>query len=65
MTSEVFDKPRDLTVQEACAILNITSPTLYKLIGRGQIGSYKIGRARRINGESLQRFRNGGKRGAA
>jgi excisionase family DNA binding protein len=50
---------RDLSINEACSILNVTNPTVYKLIARGQLDSYKVGRSRRITRESLQRLRQG------
>ena len=64
MASQVFDPSRDYTVTETCTILNCTNPTVYALMGRGDLDGYKVGRARRITGESIQRLRSGGKRGA-
>lgn len=56
---------RDRSVNETCAILGVTSPVIYKLIAKGELDSYKVGRSRRITGESIQRLRTSGKRGAA
>ena len=48
--------PLLLTVDEACESLHISRPTLYGLITDGSIRSIKIGRARRIPLEALERF---------
>lgn len=55
---------RDLSINEVCAILNVSPPTIYKLMNRGELESYLVGRARRITRESIERVRKGG-RGAA
>ena len=49
----------DYTPREACAILRITSPTLYKLMDAGKLKSYKMGRARRITRASMNKLRSG------
>lgn len=49
----------DLSVTETCAVLSVTAPTIYKLLARGELKGYTIGRARRITGESIQRLREG------
>jgi len=49
----------DLSVVETCALLGITAPTVYKLMGRGELDSYKVGARRRITAESLQKLRRG------
>lgn len=49
----------DLTVQETCAILRCTAPTVYRLLERGELKSYTVGRARRITQESLEKLRRG------
>jgi len=60
-----YNDLRDRSVNETCSLLGVTAPSIYKLIALGELDSYKIGRARRITGESIQRLRSGGKRGAA
>lgn len=50
---------RDLTIAETSAALNVTNPTIYKMIARGDLDSYTVGRARRITQESIQRLRSG------
>ena len=51
--------PRDSSVTEACTIFNCTPPTVYKMINKGELDSYKVGRSRRITHESIQRKRQG------
>ncbi len=48
----------DLSVQEACSVLCVTAPTIYRLINKGDLTSYKAGRARRIKAESIEALRN-------
>lgn len=45
-----------LEVDEACAQLRVRRSTLYKLIGKGQLGSVLIGRRRLIPADSLRAF---------
>ena len=49
----------DLTLQETCALIKCTAPTIYRLIERGELKSYKVGRVRRITFESLAALRRG------
>ena len=51
----------DLTLQETCALIKCTAPTIYRLIERGELKSYKVGRVRRITFESVATLRNGTK----
>ena len=60
MSFPLLDETRDLTITEASSVLNCTNPTTYKLIARGDLDSYKVGRARRVTRESVQRLRSGG-----
>lgn len=48
----------DLSVSETCSLLNVTSPTVYKLMAHGKLDSYSVGRSRRITYESVARLRN-------
>lgn len=59
MTSQPLDQSRDLSVQETCAVLGVTPPTIYKLLANGQLKGYLVGRARRITAESLAKLRSG------
>ena len=63
--TDILDQSRDLSVNETCAILGVTPPTIYKLLARGELKGYLVGRSRRITGESIDKLRSGGKRGAA
>ena len=65
MTSQTLEQSRDLSVSETCAVLGVTPPTIYKLLGRGELDGYLVGRSRRITGESIDRLRSGGKRRAS
>ena len=56
---------RDLTVAETSSVLNVTNPTIYKMISRGVLDSYTVGRARRITQESILRLRSGKSAGGA
>ena len=56
--------PPDFTVSEVCTIFGVTPPVIYKLLNRGDLIGYKVGRARRITRESVDRVR-AGKAGAA
>ena len=55
-----MDAGRDFTIVEACTLLDVTPPTIYKLLNRGELKGYKVGRARRITFESIQKLRAGG-----
>ena len=55
-----YTPPSDLSVAEVSSILGVTNPTVYKLMARGELDSYKVGNARRITRESLERLRGGG-----
>ena len=50
----------DRSVTETCAILNVTPPTVYKMLAQGRLQSYVVGRQRRIKAESIDRLRAGG-----
>lgn len=64
MASQPLGQSRDTSVQETCAILGVTPPTIYKLLANGSLDGYLIGRSRRITSESIERLRSGGKRGS-
>lgn len=65
MSSQLFDPDRDLSIAEVSSVLNVTNPTIYKMIARGELDSYKVGRSRRITQESVRRLRSGGRPSAA
>lgn len=45
-----------MTLKEVAAMLKVTTKTLYKLRGQGQIAFTKIGGATRISLDELERF---------
>jgi excisionase family DNA binding protein len=45
-----------LTIREACARLKLSRASMYRLIARGELPTVRIGRARRIVLEDLDRF---------
>ena len=47
----------DQTVDNAAHQLSVSRPTIYKLIHKGHLHAYKVGRATRITHESLEQFR--------
>ena len=55
-----FDPYPDYSVTQVCTKLNVTAPTVYKLINTGKLDSYTIGRSRRITHESIERLRKCG-----
>ena len=51
---------RGYTMDAACGYLGgISRPTMYKLMGDGDVSSYRIGRRVYITKESLDEFING------
>jgi len=60
MNLKANDLPGDLSINEACSILGVTPPTIYKLLNRGELAGYKVGRSRRITRESINKLRRGG-----
>ena len=47
--------------QETSSVLGLTTHTFYKRIAHGELDSYKVGNARRITREALERLRSGGR----
>jgi excisionase family DNA binding protein len=45
-----------LTIREACDRLKLSRASLYRLIARGELPTVRIGRARRVIREDLDRF---------
>ncbi len=50
---------RDATVVEAMATLGCGQSTIYNMIARGDLGTYKVGAATRIRRNSLNALRDG------
>jgi excisionase family DNA binding protein len=57
--SQKYNLQPDLTVADACTLLQVTAPTVYAMMARGELKSFKAGRSRRITHESLQKLRDG------
>lgn len=51
-----------LTAQEVADILKIAKNTVYELIKRGELNSYKVGKKLRVDTKDLDEYRNGTKR---
>jgi excisionase family DNA binding protein len=49
-----------VTVEEAAHMLGVSRATLYKVIMRGEIESFTVGRARRIAISTLEQYARGG-----
>jgi len=47
----------DFTVRELAAALRVHNQTIYKMLARGALRSYKVGHARRIPREEFDRIR--------
>lgn len=50
----------DSTIAETARQFNCTPPTIYKLIHKGSLHAYKVGRSTRITRESIEQLRTGG-----
>ncbi len=45
-----------LTIKEVCEYLNVSKPTIYRLIKEGKLKPIKIGRATRFDKEDIDKF---------
>lgn len=45
-----------LSIDEACAFLRISKPTIYRYVQRGEIPAFKVGRGWRFHKESLEKW---------
>lgn len=45
-----------LTIQQACEVLSSSHATVWKLIRRGEIKGFKVGRSVRIAHDEIERF---------
>ena len=57
MQSDRRQKVPDHKVNEAAALLNVGSATVYRLIASGELVAMQVGRCMRIRDEDLQDFR--------
>lgn len=51
--------PRTYTLKEVQQILRVSHNTAYELVRRGDLPSFRIGRAIRVSAEALQQFMDG------
>lgn len=57
---------KDFTVREVMEFFDVKSEqTIYSWLDKGILDSYKVGRLRRITGESVERVRAQARKGAA
>ncbi|MCP4996416.1 MAG: helix-turn-helix domain-containing protein [Gammaproteobacteria bacterium] len=57
---EHFSVLQDPTFSQSVQILQISRATGYRMICRGELDSYLVGKSRRIRRESIDRLRSGG-----
>jgi len=51
---------RDYNMREAATRLRVHVSTLYRMLERGELRTYHVGKNRRVTTEELDRIRNGG-----
>jgi len=51
---------RDYSMREAAARMRVHVATLYRMLERGELRTYRVGKSRRVSTEELDRIRNGG-----
>ena len=56
MESVAVQKNAVLTVPEVADYLRVTTKTVYKLIGTGELASFRIGRAVRCRRQDVEQF---------
>ena len=54
-----FRHLQDLTIQQTCQVLQISQPTVWRLVRKGILSKYNIGRSARIHSESVSKLRGG------
>lgn len=47
----------DLTIEQFSRLVGVSKPTVWKYIGNGSIGAYRLGRSVRIPREEFDRIR--------
>jgi excisionase family DNA binding protein len=48
-----------LTIQQTAALLNVSSKTIHRLIGRGELAAVRVGRSIRLRSADLERLTRG------
>jgi excisionase family DNA binding protein len=51
-----YAKSRFLTVAEVAQMLRVSTMTVYRLIGSGQLAAVRVGKAYRVREEDLDRY---------
>ena len=54
---EQYRHLQDLTVSQVCQVLQISQPTVWRLVKQGVLQKYSIGRSARIRIESVTKLR--------
>ena len=49
----------DLSLRQVSALLNVSMPTIYRLIAAGELRTYLVGTVRRVRSEEIERIRSG------
>ncbi|MGH9113903.1 MAG: helix-turn-helix domain-containing protein [Acidimicrobiales bacterium] len=57
-TATVIRTPREVTTQQAAEVLNVSRPTVVRLIDQGELAARKVGSHRRIPLPELLAFRD-------
>ena len=56
---EQYRHLQDLTVSQVCQVLQISQPTVWRLVKQGMLQKYSVGRSARIRIESVANLRGG------
>ena len=48
---------QDLTISQASQVLQVSHPTIWRLVKKGMLHKYNVGRSARIHIESVTKFR--------
>ncbi len=59
MINKTLAEP-DFSISGVAMLLQVSAPTVYKMIHHGKLAVYKVGRCTRVTRESVERLRNGG-----
>jgi len=54
---EQYRHLQDLTISQASQILQVSHPTIWRLVKKGMLHKYNVGRSARIHIESVTKFR--------
>ena len=54
---EQYRHLQDLTVSQVCQVLQVSHPTIWRLVKKGMLHKYNVGRSARIRIESVTKLR--------